>query len=115
MSTRSLTCASGIADVDSLCKIAAGLPSPSAQLSQSLRRLRDHVYSPLQFLLQVGDVHLVRDAIGVTDALHIAVLHHILQTLQGCPTTLVDYVLSPARGSAKAKLGAHKQQGANAH
>jgi hypothetical protein len=47
-----------------------GLPHPNTQLSQSLRSLCDHVYSPLQFLLQVGDVHLVRDAIRVADALH---------------------------------------------
>ena len=31
-------------------------------------------------LLQFGDVHLVRDAIGVADALHIAVLNQFFQT-----------------------------------
>ena len=62
-------------------KVTAGLSSPT-HFGQSFRSLRDHVYSPLQFLLKVGDVHLVRDAIGVADALHIAVLHHFLQTPQ---------------------------------
>ena len=52
----------------------------SAHFRQPLRRLSDHVYSPLQFLLQVGDIHLVRDAIGVADALHIAVLNQFFQT-----------------------------------
>ena len=65
---------------------ARSLPAygPSAQLSQSLRSLRDHVDPPLQLVLQFGDVHLVRDAIGVADALHIAVLDHFLQTPQHC-------------------------------
>jgi hypothetical protein len=35
---------------------------------------------PLQFLLQFRDIHLVRDAIRVADALHIAVLHQFFQT-----------------------------------
>ena len=61
-------------------QITADLLRSSVQLSQPLRRLCDHVYSPLQFLLQVGDVHLVRDAIGVADALHIAVLDQFFET-----------------------------------
>ena len=61
-------------------KVTAGLSSRTANFRQSLRSLCDHVYSPLQFLLQVGDVHLVRDAIGVADALHIAVLHQFFET-----------------------------------
>jgi hypothetical protein len=44
-----------------------------AHFGQLFRSLRDHIYSPLQFALQVGDVHLVGDAIGVADALHIDV------------------------------------------
>jgi hypothetical protein len=54
----------------------------SANFGQPFRSLSDHVYPSLQFLLQVGDVHLVRDAIGVADAFHVAVLHHFLQTPQ---------------------------------
>jgi hypothetical protein len=54
----------------------------SAHFGQLFRSLSDHVYPSLQLLLQVGDIHLVRDAIGVADALHIAVLHHFLQTPQ---------------------------------
>ena len=61
-------------------KVTAGLSSRTAHFRQSLRRLCDHVYSPLQFLLQVGDVHLVRDAISVADALHIAVLDEFIET-----------------------------------
>jgi hypothetical protein len=57
-----------------------GLPRPNAQLSRPLRSLSDHVYPPLQLALQFGDVHLVRDAIGVADALHIAVLNQFFQT-----------------------------------
>ena len=45
-----------------------------------MRVIANHVYSPLRFLLQVGDVHLVRDAVGVVDALHIPVLNHLFQT-----------------------------------
>jgi hypothetical protein len=41
---------------------------------------RMNVYPSLQLLLQVGDIHLVRDAIGVADALHIAVLNKLFQT-----------------------------------
>ena len=52
----------------------------TAHFRQSLRRLCDHVYLPLQLLLQVGDVHLVRDAIGVADALHIAVRDEFIET-----------------------------------
>ena len=40
----------------------------------------DHVYSPLQFLLQVDDVHLVRDPISVADALHLTVLNQLFQS-----------------------------------
>ena len=46
----------------------------SAHFGQPFCGLSHHVYSPLQFLLQFRDVHLVRDAISVADALHIAVL-----------------------------------------
>ena len=35
-----------------------------------------------QLAPQFGDVHLVRDAIRVADALHITVLHHFLQASQ---------------------------------
>ena len=52
----------------------------NAHFRQPFRRLSYRVYSLLQLLLQVGDIHLVRDAIGVADALHIAVLHQIFQT-----------------------------------
>ena len=45
-----------------------------------LRSLSYQVHSPLQFLLQVGEIHLVRDAIGLADALHIAVLNQFFQT-----------------------------------
>ena len=62
----------------SVAKTTAGLSSPSAQVSQPLRGLCDHVYSPLQFLLQVGDVHLVRDTI-LADPLHIAVLNQFIE------------------------------------
>ena len=68
--------------LDGLCSITAGLQRPNAQFSQPVRSLSHHVQTPLQFALQVGDVHLVRDAIGVADALHIAVLRHFLQTPQ---------------------------------
>jgi hypothetical protein len=57
---------------------AAGLLRSSTQLDHPLRSLRDHVDPPLQLALQVRDIHLVRDAISVADALHIAVLHHFL-------------------------------------
>ena len=57
-----------------------GLLRPAAQLRQPLRHLCDHIYPPLQLVLQFGDVHLVRDAIGVADALHIAVLDQFFQT-----------------------------------
>jgi hypothetical protein len=46
----------------SLCKIAAAYRAPRRSSPQPLRSPRDEVYSALQFLLQVGDVHLVRDA-----------------------------------------------------
>ena len=61
-------------------KVTAGLSSRTAHFRQSLRSLCDHVYSTLQFLLQVGDIHLVRDAMGVADAFHIAVLDQFFQT-----------------------------------
>jgi hypothetical protein len=50
----------------------------STHFRQLPRSLRHHVYPPLQFLVQVGDVHLVRDAIGVADAPHIAVPNPVL-------------------------------------
>jgi hypothetical protein len=56
---------------------------PSARsdhFRQPLRGLCDHIYSSLQFLLQVRDIHLVRDAIRVADALHIAVLNQFIET-----------------------------------
>jgi hypothetical protein len=56
--------------------------SPSAEVSQSFRSLSHHVDAPLQLALLFGDVHLVRDAISVADALHIAVLQHFLQAAQ---------------------------------
>ena len=49
-------------------------------MAEPFRSLRDHVYSPLQFLLQFRDVHLVRDAIRIPDALHIAVLNQFIET-----------------------------------
>ena len=52
----------------------------SAHFRQPLRSLHNHVYSPLQFPLQVGNVHLVRDAIRVADTLHVAVLHQFIET-----------------------------------
>ena len=63
-------------------KVTAGLSARSAHFRQPLRSLSHHVYSPLQFPLQVRDIHLVRDAIGVADALLVAVLHHFLQAPQ---------------------------------
>ena len=74
----STTCA-----VDDLCKIAAGLLRSSVQLSQPFLGLCDHVYSLLQLVLQFGDVHLVRDAIGVADAFHIA--EQTTDALDGLP------------------------------
>ena len=50
----------------------------SAHFGQPFRGLSGEVYASLQFLLKVGDVHLVRDAIGVADALYIAVLNQFL-------------------------------------
>ena len=61
-------------------QITLGLLRPAAQLSQPLRSVRDHLYPLLQFLLQFRDFHLVRDAVSVADALHIAVLNQLLQT-----------------------------------
>jgi hypothetical protein len=52
----------------------ANVASTSSVKRSTLRCLSDHVDPPLQLVLQFGDVHLVRDAIGVADALHIAVL-----------------------------------------
>ena len=52
----------------------------STHFRQLPRSLRHQVYPPLQFLLQVGNVHLVRDAISVADALHKALLNQFFQT-----------------------------------
>jgi hypothetical protein len=47
-----------------------------------MRRCSFFCRSGLQFLLQIVDVHLVRDAIGVTDPFDVTVLRHFLQTPQ---------------------------------
>jgi hypothetical protein len=52
----------------------------TAHFRQPLRSLSYHIDPPLQLVLQFGDVHLVRDAIGVADALYIAVLNQFFQT-----------------------------------
>ena len=52
----------------------------SAHFRQLLRSLSDHVYPPLQLAPQFEDVHLVRDAIRVADAFHIAELNQFFQT-----------------------------------
>jgi hypothetical protein len=49
-------------------EVTAGLSSLSAHFRQSLRTL-SHVDPPLQLALQFGNVHLVRDAVRVADAL----------------------------------------------
>jgi hypothetical protein len=43
-------------------------------------QFRDQVDAPLQLVLQFRDIHPVRDAIGVADALHIALLNQFFQT-----------------------------------
>jgi hypothetical protein len=62
-----------------LCRPPRAHRARSAHFRQPLRSLSHHVYAPLQLLLQVRDVHLVRDALSVADALHIAVLNQPFQ------------------------------------
>ena len=49
-------------------------PLACRQLGQLARGLQYHVNPLLQPLLQVGDIDLVGDAVGVADALHVALL-----------------------------------------
>jgi hypothetical protein len=54
-------------------------PEPPTS-ANPFRSLCDHIYSPLQFLLQFRDIHLVGHAISVADAFHIAVLNQFIET-----------------------------------
>src|SRR4051794_33206782 len=56
--------------------------SRSAQFGESFCSIDDQVYSSLQLPLQVGNIHLVGDAIGVANAFHITLLRQVLQTPQ---------------------------------
>ena len=66
--------------LDEICKIAAALLRPLAQLSQPRRSLSHHLDALLQLGLQFGDIDLVRDPISVADALHITVFNHLFRT-----------------------------------
>ena len=63
-------------------KVTAGLSNPNRPLPPTSSRSLQPCLFAAAVLLQLGDVHLVRDAIGGADALDIAVLHHILQAPQ---------------------------------
>ena len=72
------------------------------QLRQLACRLGDHVDAALQPLLQIRNVHLVGDAIGVADALDVAVLHHFLQAAQHRGARQVQRVRDRAGGNGRA-------------
>jgi hypothetical protein len=57
----------------------------------------------LHFILQIGDVHLVRDAISVADTFHVAVLHQFLQTPQHRHPRQLEGVRDLARANGRTR------------
>ena len=57
-------------------KVTEGLSSPKRPIPPTSSQSQPPCLFAAAVSLQVRDIHLVRDAIGVADALLVAVLHH---------------------------------------
>ena len=63
-------------------KVTEGLSSPKRPIPPTSSQSQPPCLFAAAVSLQVRDIHLVRDAIGVADALLVAALHHFLQAPQ---------------------------------
>src|SRR6266566_1924452 len=65
---------------DGVRRFALLISRSAIQFRQFSSGLQDHVDPSLEFVLQLWDIHLVGDTVRIANPLHIALLHHFLET-----------------------------------